>query len=539
MSAGGGWNLADIMEGIAARIPDAEAIRDGDRSFSWREFDRRTAALAADLRARGLPRQSTVAVYLRNCAEYLESYVGIMKAGHVPMNVNYRYGVDELVHLLDDADARLVVVHEEFLPRVDEAARRLPGVTGWIVVGDTAAVDPWLLPGRTAYDDAVGRPPAGSEPGRSGGDTILIYTGGTTGLPKGVLWTQHNLFEALVGSANRAMDLPPVRTVEELLDSLPSPPPRGLAASPLMHSTGLLNQFMVLLSGGTAVVSKARRFDPQVVLRTVEQYAVSSLTIVGDAFARPLLTELRAHRGHYDLSALTLIVSSGAMWSHEVKSGLLAELPGVALYDAFGSSEGFGLGVSVALPGEVLETAQFRLGAGVRVLGDDNRWIESGQEGIGRIAVTGFLPEGYYKDPEKSAATWPTIDGVRYSVAGDHVHVRRDGSLALLGRGSACINTGGEKVYPEEVEEVLKRCPGVLDAAVVGLPDPRLGSTVCAVVARGRDGVPDAVAVVAHVKEALAGYKAPRRVVFVDGVPRTEHGKVDYAAVTRLAGREP
>jgi fatty-acyl-CoA synthase len=533
-----GWNFADIVEGIAGRYPDREAIRDGARSFTWRDFDRRTGALAAWLQERVSPRQSTIAVYLRNCAEYLEAYVGVMKAGHVPMNVNFRYGVDELVHLLDDADVRLVVVHAEFLETASRVADRLPGITGWVVVGQSAETGGPLPPAVTRYEDAVTGRAAGSDPGRCGSDVVLMYTGGTTGLPKGVVWTQHNLFEALVGSANRAMQLPPVDSIGELLDGLPAAVPRGLAASPLMHSTGLLNQFMVLVSGGTAVVSQARSFDPRVVLETVERFGVTSLTIVGDAFARPLLAELRDGARRYELSTLGLIVSSGAMWSREVKAGLLEQLPGVALYDAFGSSEGFGLGVSVALAGEVLDTAEFRLGAGVRVLGDDGEWIEPGQEGIGRVAVTGALPEGYYKDPEKSAATWPTIDGVRYSIAGDHVRVRRDGSLALLGRGSACINTGGEKVFPEEVEEVLKRCPGVDDAAVVGVPERRLGSVVCAVVACAAAGAPDAAAVMAHVRSSLAAYKTPRRVVFVEAVPRTVHGKVDYPAASRLARRD-
>lgn len=527
------WNFADIFSAIADRRGSAPAVVDARGELSWADFERHTDALATALVARGLPRQAKVAVYQRNTREHLETYFACFKAGLVPVNVNYRYGAGELRYLFDDADIAAVIVDREFAELVAEIRPSLPLLHTVVAVGAAG-------PDVEEYAGLLATPP---EPvrlaaRRTGDDLLLIYTGGTTGLPKGVMWRQRDLFEALVVTGQKALDLPAVQSVADLVAGLPEVAPRGLSASPLMHSTGLLNQFMVLLAGGCAVMLPGRSFDAETLWRHVAQHRVTSVSIVGDAFARPMLAWLDDHPNELDLSALQLIVSSGAMWSDTVQEGLLRHLPQLTLYDAFGSSEGFGLGMSSRTAGQPRQTAQFRLGPYTRVLADDGHWIEPGTEGVGRTAVCGVLPLGYYKDPAKTAAAFPVIDGVRYSLAGDYVRVNRDGTLHLLGRGSACINTGGEKVYAEEVEEVLKEHPGIRDVACVGIPHPRFGSTVCVVVEAMPGAAPTAEDLQEFVRARLAGYKVPRHLVATTRLPRTALGKVDYSACRELAVQE-
>lgn len=529
------WNLADIITAITGRRAEDPAIVDARGTTTWAELDRRTDALAQALVTAGLPPRATVGVFQRNRAEHLEAYVACFKAGLVPFNVNYRYGPGELHHLLTDADASALVMEAEFAATVDALRGDLPMLRSVLVVGGSGED----LPADTVdYETVIAehllRGPAGLAARRSAEDLLLIYTGGTTGSPKGVMWRQHDLFEALVITGQQALDLPPVHTVAELVAGLPDDPARGLSAAPLMHSTGLLNQLMVLLAGGCAVMLPGHTFTAAAMWSVVAEQRVTSLSIVGDAFARPMLDWLDAHPGELDLSSLQLIVSSGAMWSDTVQDGLLRHLPQLTLYDAFGSSEGFGLGMSSRTATQPRATAHFRLGPHVRVLADDGRWIGVGEEGIGRAAVSGVLPLGYYKDPDRTRSAFPSIGGVRYSVAGDYVHVFADGTLRLLGRGSACINTGGEKVYAEEVEEVVKTHPRVRDAACVGVPHPRFGSSVCIVVEPSEAAAITGEEIVAFARDRLASYKLPRHVVTTAQLPRTALGKVDYPACREI-----
>ena len=532
------WNFATIFEGVAARRGDHPAVIDGDRTFTWADFDRRADALAAHLEQLGLPRQSRVAVYLRNSSEFLESYFALLKLGLIPVNVNYRYEADELVHLLDDSDAQAVIAHAEFAGAIAQIAPRLPGTRHWYIVGGDASelADRFGAATVSRYEDCAGDPAAHRSPAwataRGGDDLMMMYTGGTTGMPKGVMWRQGDLFEALVGSSRAAFDLPPVTTTAELLDTMADPGPRGLSASPFMHGTGLFHQFVMLMAGGTAVVLTGRRFDARHLWETVAGHKVTAVVIVGDAFARPMVDVLEQEGDSFDLSALEVISSSGALWSRPVKEALLRHLPRIRVFDALASSEGFGLATSVATGGHVEETTRFRLGRNVRVLGDDGAWLSPGDDAPGRLVVTGALPLRYHKDPAKSAATFQEIDGARYSMPGDYVRVLDDGLVIFLGRGSACINTGGEKVYAEEVEHVVKTHPLVLDVAIVGVPDERFGATVAAVV-RPVPGAQLSLAdLTAHVAARLARYKVPRRLIIVDEVPRTVQGKIDYRATT-------
>ena len=311
-----------------------------------------------------------------------------------------------------------------------------------------------------------------------------------------------------------------------------------LPACPLMHGTGQFSSFLAMIIGGGVVTLPDPRFDPAALWRTAAQHSVNGIAIVGDAFARPMLAELDAHPGEYDLSHLRVISSSGVMWSQEVKDGLLRHLPDVLLFDSLGSSEAVGMGASVAGHGLSAGTARFGLGPGARVIGPDDRDIAPGSGEVGVIALPGFLPLGYYKDPEKTARTFRTIDGTRYTIPGDCATVDGEGAIHLLGRGSVVINTGGEKVYPEEVEEVIKRLPAVADAVCVGVPDERFGERVCALVQVVAGATLDPDAVSQAVRTELAGYKVPRTVRVVPTIGRSPAGKVDYPALRRLAAGE-
>jgi fatty-acyl-CoA synthase len=536
-----GWNFADIFEAVAVKLPDSEAVVDGERRLTWTDFDGRADAFAHELSALGLRPGETVGVYLRNCTEFLEAYYGALKVSCVPVNVNYRYGADELVYLLDNADCQAVVIGAEFAPMVAAVAERLPRVRRWYVVGDPVDQREHEIaarPDACAYEERIAamagpRPPEWAVR-RTGDDRFMVYTGGTTGLPKGVVWRQTDLFDGLIGSSRVAFNLPPMRGLDELVSSLAPPGPRGLSASPFMHGTGLLHQFVMLLSGGTCVVLPGRRFDARVLLAIIAAERVTAIVIVGDAFARPMLDLLDAEPDAFDLSSLQVISSSGATWSQGVKRGLLRHLPHVTMFDSLASSEGFGLARTVSTAEDCPETTRFVLGPHVRVRTDEGRFLDPGDEGTGMLVVTGPLPMGYYKDEAKTTATFQTVDGVRYSAPGDYVRLLADSSVQFLGRGTACINTGGEKVYAEEVEQIVKAHPAAADAAVVGAPDERFGAVVTAVVQLKTGATLNQRELADHVKRHLADYKAPRRLLLVDELPRTVQGKLDYAALAGL-----
>jgi fatty-acyl-CoA synthase len=529
------WNLADIWEAAADVAPDRAVHICGERTFTWADFDRRANALATDLIESGLGHQSKVAAYLLNGPEFLEAYQAAFKAAMVPVNVNFRYGPSEVLYLLDNADAEAVVFHAQFAPLLEEVRDKLDGVRRWYVVADGSEQPDWAVP----YEDVVS---AGTERvwpawGRSGDDLLFLYTGGTTGMPKGVMWRHADLVSVLGGGGNPLVGLAPATSLDELRGRLADG--QGamvqLPACPLMHGTGQFSAFLAMNLGGTVVTIPDPKFDAARLWETVVSRGVQSLAIVGDAFARPMLAELDAHPGRYDLSKLILINSSGVMWSQEAKDGLLRHIPHVILFDSLGSSEAVGMAASVTGAGLSASTAQFGLGEGVRVLGADDKDIQPGSGEVGMIALPGYLPVGYYKDPDKSARTFRVIDGKRYTIPGDCATVDAQGTIHLMGRGSAVINTGGEKVYPEEVEEVVKRLPDVLDAVCVGVPDERFGERVCALVqlAPGASLEPDAVS--DAVRAELAGYKVPRTVHFIETIGRSPAGKVDYPGLRQKA----
>jgi 3-oxocholest-4-en-26-oate---CoA ligase len=529
-----GWNFADIWEVCARQVPDAPAQVQGDRTITWSEFDRRADGIAAALLEAGVAHQDKVAQYLYNCPEYMESQFACFKAGLAPVNTNYRYIDDELVYLWSNADAVAVVFHGAFTERIEGLRDRVPTVRTWLWVDDGSGPCPlWATPYEKAATQDTDGPVSGPW-GRDGDDLVLMYTGGTTGMPKGVMWRQDSLIKA-VSSAQNPRLLEVDADYEALAGDIAAPGVSLIPACPEMHGTGQFTAQLALCGGGSNVLLPGRHFDVVELLDTIESKKVQAVTIVGDAFARPILAALDAEPERWDLSSLFMMTSSGVMWSQETKSGLLRHHSTMMLIDAFSSSEAIGLGQSVSTAEGSSGTAKFMLGANARVINDDGADVEPGSGQIGRVAVRGFTPVGYYKDEAKSAATFVRIGDDTYSIPGDYAMVEADGSLTLLGRGSVVINTAGEKVFPEEVEEVCKLHPAVADAVAVGIPDDRFGEAVTAVVELHTDGALEPAELVAHVKERLAAYKAPRNVVIIDTIGRAANGKVDYKRLKGFA----
>ena len=522
------WNYADVWETVADVQPDGVAVSQGARRVTWREFDSGADGVAQFLIDLDVEQQDKVAIYLYNSPEYLQTSYAAMKAGLVPVNTNYRYGDDELTYLWDNADAIAVVFHGAFAERIEGILDRVPRVRGWLWLDDGSGPCPdWATPYEDAAKSAIGRVRA--RWGRSGDDLYMLYTGGTTGMPKGVMWRQDDLIAKMIDSGARHYDVNGgVEGVRTALEGSPGGVTL-LPACPLMHGTGAFTANTTLGEGGRVALLENRRYDPIELLDTVEREKVNALVIVGDPFSRPLLAALDEHPGRWDLSSLVMVVSSGAMWSEPVKEQLLAHHGAMLLVDAFSSSEALGMGTSVSGGGSSARTASFTLAPDVKVLTEDGREVQPGSEEIGVLALGGRNPLGYYKDEDKSDRTFKVIDGVRYSIPGDYAQVDADGSIHVLGRGSVCINSGGEKIFPEEVEEALKTHEAVRDAVVVGIPHPTYGEQIVAVVEPIDEATAATEAVlIAHVKERLASYKAPRHVRTVATIGRAPNGKVDY-----------
>ena len=530
------FHFADAWEVVAERYPNRTALICDGKAVSWREYERRAACVASLLKESGLGPDSKVGIYLHNSNEYHEVQFGVLKIGGCPINVNYRYKADELVYLLDNADAEAVFYQASYAMRIWEIKDRLPKVKLFIQVNDgTEALMSFAGDFERSIKNQTPSPPEPRDPH----GVYMFYTGGTTGLPKGVMYPVAGFARFLIDMGAQGQGLEPPEDISAygaFLDQIETPP-RTVVGCPLMHGTGMwLGGFLPHLLGGTSVCTARLGLDPHRLLAMVEDYKASDLIIVGDAFARPILDALNDARQRgtpYDLSTLRQITSSGVMWSEETKRGLL-EHHDMVLADIMGSTEG-GMGSSITTRETSARTARFELNDGVRVITEDDRFVEPGSGEIGRVATSNFVPLGYYKDEAKSAETFREVEGVRYSFPGDFATVEADGSITLLGRGSVCINTGGEKVFPEEVEEAVKKHPDVFDSLVVGVPDDRFGQRVVAVVELNGGGRADEEALIAFTHEHLAGYKTPRSIVWVERIQRAPNGKADYKWADREA----
>lgn len=523
------WNFADVWETIAHAQPEAPALIRGESVRTWDQFDRRAQLIGYRLVGAGLGHQSRVAQYLMNSMEYLETIFATFKVAMVPVNTNYRYVADELAYLWLDAGVEAVVFHGSFSGQIEQIRNRLRAIRLWLWVDDDGGACPeWAEPYEAvATSEAL---PLSEIPPRSGDDLYLLYTGGTTGKPKGVMWRQDDLFCVLNRSAT--IKYPEEGTIDDvgrlLVDHGPHRP-RVIPAAPLMHGTAAFSAFAILDSGGAVVLCENPRFDPEELLDTVTAHGVTDLSIVGDAFAKPILDALDSQPERWDISTLRVILSSGVMWSAPVKEGLLSHAPDLLCVDTLGSSEAVGLARSISSTRGTARTAGFKLGPDAQVIREDGTPVEPGSGEIGLVAVAGRAPIGYYNDPVKSAGTFREMAGRRWTTPGDFATVDEDGTVTLLGRGSGCINTGGEKVFPEEIEEALKLDPSVRDAVVVGAPHERFGQQVVAFIEPTAGARVDLETLRAGLQGTLAGYKVPRQMVAVESIGRAANGKVDQA----------
>ncbi len=518
-------NLADLFEVVAEEVPDRLALVSGGTRRTFGELDRRANRLARHLQSVGVGKDGKVAIYSWNRVEWVEALLAAYKVRAAEININYRYVAEELAYVLADSDSEVVVVERGFLPTLAAIRDRLPVLRQVIVLEDGTPVDDGVYPGAVRYEEVLAaESDAPLDIQRDPGDLYMLYTGGTTGMPKGVMWRHADLFEAALMSMSFMGG--PVTDPEQLRSRLlpESVNLTTMIVAPIMHGAAQWGMYIGMYMGGAAVLYGAHGFDPMEVWREIAAERCSRVMVVGDAIARPLIEALDRPDFDLDVSCLTSIGSGGALFSEVVKEQYRQRFPGIMISDSVGSSE-TGASASPAGAGQ-----NFRLSANMAVLDDDMRPVEPGSGAVGRLARKGAIPLGYYKDQAKTDATFvPDPDGVRWVIPGDFATVEADGTITLLGRGSACINTGGEKVYPDEVEAALKRHPAVADVVVVGVPDERFGQRVAAVV-QAREGTnPTVEELSAHARAFIAGYKVPRDLRLVPQIGRTASGKADYA----------
>ena len=533
-------HFATVWEAIADAIPNAPALVHGDVRRTWREFDDRAARLASAYVAAGLGPDSKIGMYLYNGNEYLECQYAGFKMRGVPVNVNYRYLDEELWYLLDNADAEALVFHSSLGDRVSRVVDRLPRLKLLIEVDDST---PGQVERALSYDSVLAAHPSMDRIERREDDIYMLYTGGTTGMPKGVMYDIGGLTASFVTGGFPLIGLPPP-TDPALIGGLVKGAhdagltPVSIPGCPLMHGTGVwLGAFIPHLTGGCVVTLEAKSFDAHEMFSVTKRTQARTVVIVGDSFARPMvraLDDAAAQGVPHDTTSLKMLISSGVMFTAELKDQLLERIPQLVILDAMGSTEG-SMGTAISMKGMPAGTAKFTQMPTTKVFTDDGHEVQPGSDEIGMVAAGGNIPIGYYKDPDKSAKTFRVVNGVRYSFPGDMAMVAADGSLILLGRGSQVINSGGEKIFPEEVEEAVKRVAGVADCLVVGIDDEKFGQAVTAIAALVAGAAVDEATIIASVKRELAHYKAPKRVVFVLQVPRSPNGKADYKAAHQHA----
>lgn len=535
------YNVADMFEHTVDVVPDRTAIICEDTARTYAELEERTNRLAHHLAADGIEPGDHVGIYALNSIPWVEAVVAICKIRAVPVNVNFRYVEEELRYLFDNADLKGLFYGEEFGPRVRAVKDKLPLLKTLVMIEDGSGLDQTGLDA-TPYEKALANQSAARDFGpRSGDDQVIIYTGGTTGMPKGVMWRSEDIFFALAGGID-PFTREPVKSEFEHSENAKASPGQLIFMNtpPLMHGAAFVGSMMQLFQGNINVL--VPKFDPKDVWRTIDRHRVNSILIVGDAMGRPLieaLEALEAEGEELDLSCFLSCSSSAAVFSPTVKDRFLERFPNLVITDSIGATEsGFNGLITVGKGNTAMKGGGPTVSPGkdTVVLDDDLKPVEPGSGVVGKVARGGNIPIGYYKDEKKTAETWITAaDGRRYAMPGDFATVEADGTITLLGRGSVCINTGGEKVFPEEVEQALKAHDDVFDAVVVGVADERWGQKVAAVV-QVRDGHQVTLTDLdAHCRDHVAGYKVPRELHVVDEIVRSPSGKPDYPWAKQLA----
>ncbi|WP_019872495.1 acyl-CoA synthetase [Salinispora oceanensis] len=528
-------NIADLFEHAVDAFGDRPAVFLGEQAISYPELEERANRLAHFLRDRGVRPGDHVGLYAGNSIEAVVAMIAVFKVRAAVVNINYRYVENELRFLFADAELAALIHDRRFAPRVATVLAGAAGPHTVVALPDGSAEEIGGYGGVPYADALAAGDPARDFGERSADDLYLLYTGGTTGYPKGVLWRQEDVWRALGGGVDFMTGIPLEDEWAQSARGASGTPMVRLCMAPLIHGNAQWAVLAALFAGDTVVLLS--RFNPEEVWRTIERRQVNVLVLIGDAMARPIIEAYAA--GGYDGSSVAAVSSSGALFSPGVKRQYLELLPDVLVTDAIGASEtGFiGLGVVAEVPGGAVQDPRVTPGPNTVVLGPDGRPVPPGGEG--RLAKSGFLPLGYYKDPVKTAALLIEVEGVRYALPGDLARLEVDGTITLLGRGSTCVNTGGEKVFPEEVEGALKTHPDIFDALVVGVPDERLGQRVAAVIQPRAGGTLDLAAVRTHLRERIAGYKVPRSIWLVPEISRTISGKADYKWAQRHAEQHP
>src|SRR5689334_1784839 len=511
------WNIADLTEHIVDTVPERVALIVADEPRTYAQLEERANRLAHHLQAQGIKPGDHVGIYGYNSHAFVETILAAYKLRAVPINVNYRYVEAELRYLFDNADLVAIVHDEEFRSRIDAVRESLPLLKHTIAIGTSE------------YEDALASgSPERDFPERSDDDIYILYTGGTTGMPKGVVWRQEDVLCVLGGLVNFDTGVRVTDEWEFAKAAAEAPSDAGFAVviAPLMHGAAQWGTINGLINGRSTVLTP--KFDPHDVWKAVEKYRIPTLSITGDAMGRPLIEAL--DEGDYDVSSLVAVASTAAVFSATVKAQFLERFPNLVIADAVGSTETGYNGVRVIVQGgeEKPGLPTVKMGPDTVVLDDDMNIVQPGSGVVGRMARGGNVPLRYHKDPEKSAATFVNVNGRRYSVSGDSAIVEADGTMTLLGRGSVCINSGGEKIYPEEVEAALQAHDAVFDAVVVGVPSERWGEQVAAVIEVRPDHSVTLEELDAHCRLHIAGYKVPRELHLVEKIERSPSGKPDY-----------
>ncbi len=532
------FNLSELFESVVDAVPEREAFVQGARRLTFAQLDERATRLANYLRDRGVGAGQHVGLQLTNCSAYIEGMLAAYKLRAVPINVNYRYVEGELRYLFDDADLVALIVSQSFAPRIAAIAGELPKLQHVLVVDDDS--DDAELPGAVAYETALaGASTKRDFADRSGDDIYIVYTGGTTGMPKGVMWRHEDIFFSAMGGGDPMQSGNPIKTADELPSRILPESMVACPAPPLMHAAAQWTAFTQLLSGGKIALPEGGAFSPSAIWDLVGREKVNTITIVGDAMGTPLADELERNPDAYQTSSLIALASGGALFSPSVKERFVELLPSCLIIDTVGSSE-TGVMASSMRNADVKEAGdqRFSINDETQVLDDEHRPVEPGSGHIGMLARKTRVPIGYYKDEKKSRTTFVVVDGERWALPGDMARVEADRTITLLGRGSVSINTGGEKVFPEEVELALKAHHQIFDAVVVGVPDERWGQRVVAVIEPRPGGTPSLDEVKEFCASRIASYKMPRGLVVVEQIVRSPAGKADYPWAREQAIRE-